>query len=211
MLFVSKMKKLAAALKNGMWMLGVVVLLSCMTGCETGRPYVSSNGQNGGDPAPGLELSVGEKVSIRFAGLPTPPPPHEERIREDGTIHPPYLTAPVKAEGLTPPQLQAKLLEAYVPNIFTTISITVITEDRLFTINGEVARPGRYPYVGESTAVEAISQAGGLTVFARKQKITINRGNGTQVEFNYEKARKDSRYDPIVIPGDIIDVPRRLW
>jgi protein involved in polysaccharide export with SLBB domain len=74
-----------------------------------------------------------------------------------------------------------------------------------------VVRSGRYPYVGETTAVEAISQAGGLTVFARKQKISIIRGNGTQIEFNYEKARKDSRYDPIVIPGDIIDVPRRLF
>jgi polysaccharide export outer membrane protein len=211
MLFVSKLKRLATGLKSGFWVLGLVGLLSGMTGCETGRPYVAPNGGNVDGPAPGLELSVGEKVSIRFAGLPTPPPPHEERIREDGTIHPPYLNTPIRAEGLTPPQLQEKLLEAYVPNIFTTISITVITEDRLFTINGEVVRSGRYPYVGETTAVEAISQAGGLTVFARKQKISIIRGNGSQIEFNYEKARKDSRYDPIVIPGDIIDVPRRLF
>jgi hypothetical protein len=94
MMLVLRMKKLATALKGGVWMLGVVGLLSCMTGCETGGPYVGPNAGNGDGPAPGLELSVGEKVSIRFAGLPTPPPPHEERIREDGTIHPPYLSLP---------------------------------------------------------------------------------------------------------------------
>ena len=203
--------KCVTTLKSWFWLAGVLGVLGCFTGCVTDSPAIQRPGGAGDQQAPGLELSVGEKVTIRFAGIPNPPPPHEERIRDDGTIYPPYLSQPIKAEGLTPPQLQVKLLEAYVPNIYTTISITVLTEDRLFTINGEVARPGRYPYVGETTAVEAISQAGGLTVFARKRKISIIRGNGNQIEFDYEKARKDSRYDPIVIPSDIIDVPRRLY
>jgi protein involved in polysaccharide export with SLBB domain len=184
----------------------LILLTGCFTGSGTGGEYTVDN-----EVAPPLGLSVGEKVTIRFAGIPTPPPPHEERIRDDGTIHPPYLNQPVKAEGLTPPQLQRKLQEAYVPRIFSTLSITVITEDRLFTINGEVVRSGRYPYVGETTAVEAISQAGGLTDYAKKRKITVIRGNGSQISFDYEKARRDSRFDPPIYPKDIIDVPRRLY
>ena len=95
-------------------------------------------------------------------------------------------------------------------HIFTTISVTVITEYRLFTLNGEVRAPGRYAYVGETTAVEAISQAGGLTDFAKKRKIGITR-NGAKFFFDYEKARRDARFDPQVYPRDIIDVPKRLY
>ena len=164
----------------------------------------------GSESKVGTELSVGEKVTIRFAGIPTPPPPHEERIRENGTISPPFIKDPVQAAGLTPPQLQQALHEAYIPHIFTTVSVTVITEDRLFTLNGEVRAPGRYAYVGETTAVEAISQAGGLTDFAKKRKIGITR-NGNKFFFDYEKARRDARFDPQVYPRDIIDVPKRLY
>ncbi len=197
-------------LNGKLWCLGVASVLTLLTGCFTGSG--TGGDYAGGDlDAPPLGLSVGEKVTIRFAGIPTPPPPHEERIRDDGTIHPPYLNQPVTAEGLTPPQLQRKLQEAYVPRIFSTLSITVLTEDRLFTINGEVVRSGRYPYVGDTTALEAISQAGGLTDYAKKRRITVTRGNGSQITFDYEKARRDSRYDPPIYPKDIIDVPRRLY
>ena len=80
----------------------------------------------GSESKVGTELSVGEKVTIRFAGIPTPPPPYEERIRENGTISPPFIKDPVQAAGLTPPQLQQALHEAYIPHIFTTVSVTVI-------------------------------------------------------------------------------------
>ena len=204
------MKRVFDMLNGKMWGVACASILVLLTGCFTG------SGAGGGETfdnleAPPLGLSVGEKVTIRFAGIPSPPPPHEERVREDGTIHPPYLNQPIKALGLTPPQLQRKLRESYVPRIFSTLSITVITEDRLFTLNGEVIRSGRYPYVGETTAVEAISQAGGLTDYAKKRKITVTRGNGSQISFDYEKARRDSRYDPPIYPRDIIDVPRRLY
>ena len=190
-------------------MLMVVFLAACVTPTENPAGYEKRG--NSENIPPGLELSAEEKVTIRFAGIPNPPPPHEERIREDGNIHPPYLSEPVKALGLTPPQLRTKLYEAYVPRIFTTISITVLTEERLITVNGEVARSGRYPYVGETTAVEAISQAGGLTDFARKRKLTVIRGNGLKFTFDYEKARRESQFDPPIYPGDIIDVPKRLY
>ncbi|MBT5927572.1 MAG: hypothetical protein HOH33_13240 [Verrucomicrobia bacterium] len=204
------MKRVLDMVNGKVWGVVFASMLVFLTGCFTGS---GSGGDKTFDneEAPPLGLSVGEKVAIRFAGIPTPPPPHEERVREDGTIHPPYLNKPVQALGLTPPQLQRTLQEAYVPRIFSTLSITVITEDRLFTINGEVIRSGRYPYVGETTAVEAISQAGGLTDYAKKRKITVIRGNGSQISFDYEKARRDSRYDPTIYPRDIIDVPRRLY
>ncbi|MBT5062379.1 MAG: hypothetical protein HOM65_08085 [Verrucomicrobia bacterium] len=204
------MNRLLNMLNGKLWGVAFASVIIFLTGCFTGSG--KGGGYNVGEEiAPPLGLSVGEKVTIRFAGIPTPPPPHEERVRDDGTIHPPYLNKPVTAEGLTPPQLQGKLQEAYVPRIFSTLSITVITEDRLFTINGEVIRSGRYPYVGETTAVEAISQAGGLTDFAKKRKISVIRGNGSQITFDYEKARRDSQFDPPIYPKDIIDVPRRLY
>ena len=190
--------------------LGLCILSFWGSGCVTTNMSQTPPVFPGSESKVGTELSVGEKVTIRFAGIPTPPPPHEERIRENGTISPPFIKDPVQAAGLTPPQLQQALHEAYIPHIFTTVSVTVITEDRLFTLNGEVRAPGRYAYVGETTAVEAISQAGGLTDFAKKRKIGITR-NGAKFFFDYEKARRDARFDPQVYPRDIIDVPRRLY
>ena len=190
--------------------LGLCILAFWGSGCVTTNMNQTPPVFPGSESKVGTELSVGEKVTIRFAGIPTPPPPYEERIRENGTISPPFIKDPVQAAGLTPPQLQQALHEAYIPHIFTTVSVTVITEDRLFTLNGEVRAPGRYAYVGETTAVEAISQAGGLTDFAKKRKIGITR-NGTKFFFDYEKARRDARFDPEVYPRDIIDVPKRLY
>jgi len=188
----------------------MVLVLLFSAGCQ-GPSYSKPPGSNDTPKGLGLELAVEERVTIRFAGIPNPPPVHEERIRADGTIHPPFLSEPIKAAGLTPQALRDTLHQAYVPRIFSTISITVLTEDRLFTLSGEVNRPGRYPYIGETTAVEAISQAGGLTDFARKRRISITRVNGTQLEFDFEKARRDSRFDPPIYPSDIIDVPRRHY
>ena len=164
----------------------------------------------GSESKVGTELSVGEKVTIRFAGIPRLPLPMRSVFVRMEPLAPPFIKDPVQAAGLTPPQLQQALHEAYIPHIFTTVSVTVITEDRLFTLNGEVRAPGRYAYVGETTAVEAISQAGGLTDFAKKRKIGITR-NGAKFFFDYEKARRDARFDPQVFPRDIIDVPKRLY
>ena len=46
-------------------------------------------------------LEPGNPITISFSGLSTVPVPFTCRIREDGTITPPYLNKQIKAAGLT--------------------------------------------------------------------------------------------------------------
>jgi len=46
-------------------------------------------------------LEPGNQITITFSGLSTVPIPYSCRIREDGTISPPYLKEPIIAAGKT--------------------------------------------------------------------------------------------------------------
>src|ERR1041385_2418759 len=54
-------------------------------------------------------IQPGVKLTVTFSGTPNPPPKHEEKVREDGNINPPYLGRSVKAAGKTVGQLQEEL------------------------------------------------------------------------------------------------------
>ena len=76
---------------------------------------------------------------------------------------------------------------------------------RPFYIIGEVGEPGSYPYVNGMTVINAVAVAGGFTYRARKSRIRIVRksGEGT-VEL-------EASNDTAVMPGDVIEVPERLF
>ncbi len=156
-------------------------------------------------------LTEGDRIVITYSGIPAPPIPHVEQIRQDGTVQPPFLTQPVKAAGLTTGQFREKLVGLYVPSIFTRISLTVKAEERYFTVDGEVNVPGLYPYVGNMTVLDGIASARGLNDFAKKNRIKITRVDGQTLTFNYNKARDNQKFDIPLYPGDIINAPRRLY
>jgi polysaccharide export outer membrane protein len=157
-------------------------------------------------------LRPGYKVTITFSGISSPPPKHEEKIREDGYISPPLLKRPVLAAGKTIGKLQDELQELYVPDYFKTLTVTVTTEDRFFFVGGEVRSPGPKPYLPEMTVLKAIQQAGGFTDFARRRKVLIFRANGGRQEtINCDKATKNPKFDKPIFPDDRIDVNKRLW
>lgn len=156
-------------------------------------------------------LTEGDRIVITYSGIPAPPIPHVEQIRQDGTIQPPFLTEPVQAAGLTTGEFREKLVNLYVPNIFTQISLTVKAEERYFTVDGEVNVPGLYPYVGSMTVLDGIASARGLNDFAKKNRIKITRVDGQTITFNYNKARDNQKFDIPLYPGDIINAPRRLY
>lgn len=156
-------------------------------------------------------LTEGDRIVITFSGIPQPPLPHGEQIRQDGTVQPPFLTEPVEAAGLTTGEFRKRLMSMYVPKIFTRISLTVKAEERYFTADGEVNVPGLYPYIGSMTVLDGIASARGLNNFANKKRIRVTRADGTSVRFNYNKAQEDPSLDPPLYPGDIINAPRRNY
>jgi polysaccharide export outer membrane protein len=86
-----------------------------------------------------------------------------------------------------------------------------------FYIIGQVQKPGSYPYLEkEITVVEAISQAGGFTPIASRNKTRIIRvENGIEKIINVKidaitKSGKKGQ-DVLILPGDVIVVPESFF
>ena len=86
-----------------------------------------------------------------------------------------------------------------------------------FYIIGQVQKPGSYPYLEkEITVVEAISQAGGFTPIASRNKTRIIRvENGMEKIINVKvdaitKSGKKGQ-DVLILPGDVIVVPESFF
>jgi polysaccharide export outer membrane protein len=194
--------------------LGVAMLL---TGCQsdkysfqevpgsevpkTGRAYEYSD-----------KFQVGDLVKITFSGNVANDllqKPHEEHVKEDGSITPPYVGSAIAA-GKKPGVLQKELQDRY-DLIFRNLTVTVTAGDRYFHVDGEVNRKGPCPYLAETDIVQAISAAGGFTEFANKKNIRLIHPNGETEIINYNKAVEDPGFNRPVYPADKIVVKRRIF
>jgi polysaccharide export outer membrane protein len=158
-------------------------------------------------------LHIGDTVTIVFSGLPPDAnmEPHEEPIKDDGTITLPDVGR-VKAAGKTPGELQDAIHDLYVPHYYTHLTITVkTTGDRVYYVRGEVKTPGRQIYVGQITVTKAITSAGDFTDFANRKKIWLIRVNGQRFRLNCIRILDGRDPDPPVYPGDQIEVARSIF
>jgi polysaccharide export outer membrane protein len=156
-------------------------------------------------------LHVGDTVTVVFSGIPDLIDPHEEPIKEDGTITLPDI-GHVKAAGRTAGELQDTIHSLYVPAFYTHLTVTVkTTGDRVYYVRGEVKIPGRQIYVGQITVTKAITSAGDFTDFANRKKVWLTRANGQRFKLNCLAILDGEQPDPPVFPGDQIEVSRRLF
>lgn len=156
------------------------------------------------------KFHVGETVSVMFSGIPDTIPPHEEPIKEDGTITLP-LIGPVQAAGKTAGELQAQIHDLYVPKYYVRLTVTIKPGDLVYYVKGEVKTPGRQIYVGEITVTKAITSAGDMTDFASHSNVWLIRANGQRIKVNVDDVLENPSQDPQVYPGDQIVVERRYW
>jgi polysaccharide export outer membrane protein len=134
-------------------------------------------------------------------------------VRPDGMISLP-LVHDIKAAGLTPIQLRdvvAQKLSEYMPRPQVSV---VVREIRSLSVSvlGHVKNAGRYEFKNQSTVLDFLANAGGVTEFASRSRILILRPSGTgttRIPFNYDRAvaSDGERENILVQPGDIIVVP----
>ncbi len=153
---------------------------------------------------------VGDTVTVVFDGLPEQLQPHEEPIKEDGTITLDMIGS-VKAAGKTAGALQNEIHDLYVPKFYTHLTVTVKTGDRVFFVTGEIKQPGRQIYSGQMTVSKAITSSGDFTDFANRKKVWLIRANGQRIKLNCDDILNGDAPDPQVYPGDQIQVTRRLF
>ncbi|WP_417515968.1 polysaccharide biosynthesis/export family protein [Minwuia sp.] len=116
------------------------------------------------------------------------------------------LIGQITAENLTPGEFN-KILTAALEEFFVTPQVTVeVTNYRPFFILGQVGNPGTYKYQPGLNARMAIAVGGGYTRRAKEEPITIFRTDsaGNLIKF-------DADQDSVILPGDTIEVHRRLF
>ena len=187
---------------------GVALFLS---GCAT--ESVPATGANDKDGSSLIILREGDVVKISFPGsanLDT-----TQQIRRDGKIAM-NLVGEVAAAGLTPDELQKKLIELYSAQIGSK-EITVAMQTSAFPVfvNGAVVHPGKIMSDHPITALEAIMEAGGFDYNTANLKAVKIIRNEKGVLKNYQlnlKAVLDGKSDkPFYLkPADIVFVPERF-
>ena len=193
----------------------LVATVLMAAGCETTRPR-PVNPVAGTNDVPLTvnstdSLEPGNQITITFSGLSTIPIPYSCRIREDGTISPPYLKEPIIAAGKTIGELERELEKEYVPAIYKTINVTIRTADRFFYVGGEVRQPSRQIFIGRITVTQAIQSAGDFTDFADQREVRVIRATGKVDIIDCKAALDDPTRDLPVYPGDNIVVGRSFF
>jgi protein involved in polysaccharide export with SLBB domain len=149
-------------------------------------------------------LGAGDVVSIQVLG--------EEELRREkirlsdaATISYPIL-GEIRLAGKTPAELETLIRDGLKGRYLVNPQVTVtINEYRSFYINGQVERPGGYPFIPGLTVRKAVSLAGGFKERASKEKIFLIRED--------DRTQTPSRVDQntAVNPGDIITVEESFF
>ena len=134
-------------------------------------------------------------------------------VRPDGKISIPLL-GDVAASGMTPTQLANSISEKLsdiIKNADVTVVMNQLNSKKIYIIGG-VKKEGPIPYTYRMTILQAISEAGGLTEYAKKGKIYVLRNdNGKRVEFrfDYDAVLKGQHIESNIelIAGDTLVVP----
>jgi len=149
-------------------------------------------------------------MTIEFSDMPVVVTSREEHIKEDGTVTLMEGKSFVAA-GKTRGQLEKEIHDFYVPRYYLKMTVSIRQKDQtqFYYVRGEVKLPNRQIYISRIDLLQAIASAGDFTDFARKSSVQLTRADGRKMTIDARKARRDPNLNPEVLPGDIIDVPRR--
>lgn len=117
-------------------------------------------------------------------------------VDSEGNIDFPVV-GEIHVEGLTREQVAAKIKNILVSdNLVTDPVVTVEFTNLHFSVLGEVTRPGSYAISGDHINIlEALSQAGDLTIYGKRDKVHVIRETGGQ-RHKYEiDLRSDSLFN----------------
>jgi polysaccharide export outer membrane protein len=134
-------------------------------------------------------------------------------VRADGKISIPLINE-VQAAGLSPLQLRDTItqrLKEYIDDPIVTVIVTEANSYKVY-VAGQVKAPGTFKIRSETTILQIISMAGGLTDWANPKKIMIVRkeaGKEKRIIVNYKKILSDDNpsLNIVLRPGDTIVVP----
>ena len=146
-------------------------------------------------------LGAGDDIEIRVYG--------EDdmlvrtRIGESGVISYPFLGS-ITVKGLTVDELERLIVKGLKGPYLVDPAVSVnVIEYRPFFVNGEVNKPGAYPFQPGVTLRKAIAMAGGFTERANRSKGDVMRGTNMEAQ--------PLQLDDQLRPGDIITIKQSFF
>jgi len=134
-------------------------------------------------------------------------------VRPDGKITVP-LIKDLEVAGLTPRQAESTITER-LSKFYSDPNVTVVvaaTASKKIYIIGSVRREGTLPYTYGMSIMQALSEAGGLTDYAKRKKIYVLRteeGREYRLDFNYDEVVRGERTEQNILlqSGDTVVIP----
>jgi polysaccharide biosynthesis/export protein VpsN len=174
-------------------LLGCCMAIMCSLAFAQSAPSLSS-----------YKLGAGDVVTIRVLG--------EEDLKREKiklsdavTVSFPVL-GEIKVRGMTVGALEDYITKGLKGRYLLDPQVTVsIEEYRNFFVNGEVEKPGGYPYSPGLTVRKAISIAGGFKERAAREKLSVIRDDDAS-----QTPRKVDLNAPL-LPGDILTVEQSFF
>ena len=135
-------------------------------------------------------------------------------VRSDGVISLPLIRE-VPVAGLTTRELEELLKQKfaqYIRNADVTVVVKEIHSQKIYLV-GAVKKEGPIPLQTPLTVLQAISEGGGLTDYAKRNKIYLLRQESAKqvrIPFDYPAVIKGQRTEQNILmrPGDTIVVPQ---
>ena len=187
----------------------LLVALAMLAGCETSNAARSGRNPQVAASASAAQLRPGDSLTVTLSGIPDSST-NPVQIDEQGAISLPFVGV-IPAAGLNTGELAAALRQAYLDRKFyTSISVAVTVTERYIYIGGEVQRPGRIPWSPDLTLAKAVQSAGGFTLYAKESRVTLTRDRRAY-DFDVVLAQRRPEEDPLLFPGDSIQVPRSAF
>ena len=155
----------------------------------------------GGDD--GYKLGVGDKIGISV--LNEPDLSLEVTVNDQGRITYPFL-GELRVSGVTVQGLREAIANGLKPDYLLDPRVTVhVVAYRNFYINGEVEKPGGFPWEPGMTVRKAAAMAGGFTDRASRSRIFVIREN------DLARIPVQISADTPVQPGDIITIEQSFF
>lgn len=151
--------------------------------------YKARTGQAG----TGLVIKPGDLIEVRVFNLDQMS--GKARVRSDGMVTLPFVNE-VEAAGHTPASL-VKILEGPLKEFVNSPLVTVTVEEAKpapVSVIGRVERPGQYPLESVTTVLQALAVSGGLTAYAKRDRIFVLRAGPPQERIRF-------RYEALLEPG----------
>lgn len=227
-------------MKSAVHLIHVLIFALIIGGCSTGSGPASRVGASGSnETAPGgvmipavqgvppavgptameaYQIGPGDQLQVDVFRLPDLTT--KGQVNSTGSFVMP-LIGPVTVGGLNPEQAGLRIAEAlakdYLQNPHVNVQV-LESANMKFTVGGAVKKPGVFPMRGETTLLQAISLAEGVTDIAKPQEVVVFRNlPGASVQayvVDLKKIQRGELMDPVLAVNDKVIVPEsgvQVW